>query len=174
MIWTLVCACIGQSTCTAAPLVKTSTCLKWRLTQRKSRVSIWLTQRVSICPLCSHGSNYSFVLGWIDGEGGSHTTFLCTRSSHFQMDYYVNIVAFWPLEQRKISHHMQCPVAYHCHCIISPHKHTGIATASGLAATTMLCQLLKSGDHIVAMDDLYGGQLMIIITSYRRYQLCYE
>lgn len=33
----------------------------------------------------------------------------------------------------------------------------GIASASGLAATTMLCQLLKSGDHIVAMDDLYGG-----------------
>lgn len=33
----------------------------------------------------------------------------------------------------------------------------GIAAASGMAATTQLCQLLKSGDHIVAMDDLYGG-----------------
>ena len=23
----------------------------------------------------------------------------------------------------------------------------------------MLCQLLKSGDHVVAMNDLYGGEL---------------
>jgi len=29
--------------------------------------------------------------------------------------------------------------------------------ASGLAATTTITHLLKSGDHIVAMDDLYGG-----------------
>ena len=35
---------------------------------------------------------------------------------------------------------------------------TGIAAASGMAATTQLCQLLKSGDHVVAMDDLYGGK----------------
>ena len=34
----------------------------------------------------------------------------------------------------------------------------GVAAGSGMAATTMLCQMLKSGDHIVAMDDLYGGE----------------
>lgn len=38
----------------------------------------------------------------------------------------------------------------------------GIAAGSGMAATTMICQLLKTGDHIVAMDDLYGGRYMCV------------
>ena len=29
--------------------------------------------------------------------------------------------------------------------------------SSGLGATTTLTHLLSAGDHIVAMDDLYGG-----------------
>lgn len=29
--------------------------------------------------------------------------------------------------------------------------------ASGLATTTAITYLLQSGDHIVSMDDLYGG-----------------
>lgn len=33
----------------------------------------------------------------------------------------------------------------------------GLAYSSGLGATMSICNLLKSGDHIVAMDDLYGG-----------------
>ena len=33
----------------------------------------------------------------------------------------------------------------------------GITFSSGLAATSTITQLLKSGEHIVAMDDLYGG-----------------
>ena len=33
----------------------------------------------------------------------------------------------------------------------------GLAFASGLAATATLLDLLDSGDHVVAMDDLYGG-----------------
>jgi len=33
----------------------------------------------------------------------------------------------------------------------------GFAFASGLAATTTVCHLLKSGDHILAMNDMYGG-----------------
>ncbi len=33
----------------------------------------------------------------------------------------------------------------------------GLAFASGLAATATLLELLDSGDHVVAMDDLYGG-----------------
>lgn len=32
-----------------------------------------------------------------------------------------------------------------------------MAFASGLAATTTITHLLSSGDHIIAMDDLYGG-----------------
>lgn len=33
----------------------------------------------------------------------------------------------------------------------------GYAFASGLAATSTILELLDSGDHVVAMDDLYGG-----------------
>lgn len=33
----------------------------------------------------------------------------------------------------------------------------GFAFASGCAATTTVLHLLKSGDHVVAMDDMYGG-----------------
>jgi len=33
----------------------------------------------------------------------------------------------------------------------------GFAFASGMAATATILELLNSGDHIVAMDDLYGG-----------------
>ncbi|KAK3892539.1 hypothetical protein Pcinc_003615 [Petrolisthes cinctipes] len=33
----------------------------------------------------------------------------------------------------------------------------GLAFASGLAATTTITHILSTGDHIVAMDDLYGG-----------------
>jgi cystathionine gamma-lyase len=33
----------------------------------------------------------------------------------------------------------------------------GYAFASGMAATSTIMELLSSGDHVVAMDDLYGG-----------------
>ena len=35
-------------------------------------------------------------------------------------------------------------------------KHA-LTFASGLAATSTITHLLKAGDHIVCMDDLYGG-----------------
>ncbi|MDM9383983.1 cystathionine gamma-synthase [Chlorogloeopsis sp. ULAP01] len=38
----------------------------------------------------------------------------------------------------------------------------GLAFASGLAATTTVLSLLKSGDHIVAGDDLYGGTYRLL------------
>jgi cystathionine gamma-lyase len=37
----------------------------------------------------------------------------------------------------------------------------GLAFASGCAATTTVLHLLKSGDHVVAGDDLYGGTYRI-------------
>ena len=37
------------------------------------------------------------------------------------------------------------------------HHHIGLAFASGLAATTTIVHMLSAGDHIVSMDDLYGG-----------------
>src|SRR5579859_4519311 len=37
----------------------------------------------------------------------------------------------------------------------------GLAFASGLAAETAVLSLLKSGDHIVSCDDLYGGSFRL-------------
>ncbi len=37
----------------------------------------------------------------------------------------------------------------------------GLAFASGVAATTAVFSLLKTGDHIVAGDDMYGGTYRI-------------
>ena len=34
---------------------------------------------------------------------------------------------------------------------------TGYAFASGMSATATVLELLDSGDHVIAMDDLYGG-----------------
>src|SRR5215468_3473122 len=37
------------------------------------------------------------------------------------------------------------------------HGTAGLAYGSGLAATTTLLHLLKSGDHVVASNNMYGG-----------------
>ncbi|MCA0395119.1 MAG: PLP-dependent aspartate aminotransferase family protein, partial [Proteobacteria bacterium] len=37
----------------------------------------------------------------------------------------------------------------------------GFAFASGMAATATILELLDSGDHVVAMDDLYGGSFRL-------------
>ncbi len=37
----------------------------------------------------------------------------------------------------------------------------GFAFASGCAATTTILHLLKQGDHVVAMDDMYGGSFRL-------------
>ena len=44
----------------------------------------------------------------------------------------------------------------------------GYAFASGLAATSTLLELLDSGDHVVAMDDLYGGSYRLFERVRRR------
>ncbi|HIG50110.1 MAG TPA: cystathionine beta-lyase, partial [Gammaproteobacteria bacterium] len=33
----------------------------------------------------------------------------------------------------------------------------GFAFSSGMAATATVLEILDSGDHIISMDDLYGG-----------------
>ena len=40
----------------------------------------------------------------------------------------------------------------------------GFAFASGMAATSTVLELLDSGDHVVAMDDLYGGTFRLFNT----------
>ena len=44
----------------------------------------------------------------------------------------------------------------------------GFAFASGLAATATALELLDSGDHVVAMDDLYGGSYRLFERVRRR------
>ncbi|XP_076642704.1 cystathionine gamma-lyase [Halictus rubicundus] len=43
-----------------------------------------------------------------------------------------------------------------CLAALENGKH-GFAFASGLGATSVLCSLLKSGDHLLSGDDIYGG-----------------
>jgi len=44
----------------------------------------------------------------------------------------------------------------------------GFAFASGMAATSTIIELLDSGDHILAMDDLYGGTYRLFERVRRR------
>jgi cystathionine gamma-lyase len=44
----------------------------------------------------------------------------------------------------------------------------GFAFASGLAATSTLLELLDSGDHVIAMDDVYGGTFRLFERVRRR------
>ncbi len=44
----------------------------------------------------------------------------------------------------------------------------GFAFSSGLAASSTLLELLDSGDHVIAMDDLYGGSFRLFERVRRR------
>ena len=44
----------------------------------------------------------------------------------------------------------------------------GFAFASGMAATSTLLELLDSGDHVIAMDDIYGGTYRLFERVRRR------
>ena len=43
----------------------------------------------------------------------------------------------------------------------------GLAFASGLAATDSVMKLLKPGDEVIAMDDLYGGTYRMFVRIYQ-------
>ncbi|MES2864362.1 MAG: cystathionine gamma-synthase [Bacteroidota bacterium] len=45
----------------------------------------------------------------------------------------------------------------------------GLAFASGLAATDSVMKLLKPGDEVIAMDDLYGGTYRMFARIYQEY-----
>lgn len=45
----------------------------------------------------------------------------------------------------------------------------GLAFASGLAAEATVLQLLKSGDHVVCCEDLYGGTYRLMTRVFRRF-----
>jgi len=46
---------------------------------------------------------------------------------------------------------------------------TGIAFASGLAAIDAVLKLLKAGDEIVAVDDIYGGAFRLFTQVYQKF-----
>ena len=46
---------------------------------------------------------------------------------------------------------------------------TGLAFASGLAAIDAVVKLLKSGDEILAVDDIYGGAYRLFTAVYEQY-----
>ncbi len=48
---------------------------------------------------------------------------------------------------------------------------TGVAFASGLAAASACLQLLRSGDHVVAGRDLYGGVYRLLTKVFARFGL---
>jgi cystathionine gamma-lyase len=45
----------------------------------------------------------------------------------------------------------------------------GLGFGSGLAATNALCTRLRPGDHVVAMNDLYGGTYRLFVRVFRHY-----
>ena len=47
----------------------------------------------------------------------------------------------------------------------------GICFASGVAATDAICKGLRPGDHVVAMDDLYGGTIRLFRQVYEPFGL---
>lgn len=46
---------------------------------------------------------------------------------------------------------------------------TGVAFSSGLAAIDAVIKLLKTGDEIVAVDDIYGGAYRLFTTIYNKF-----
>ncbi len=49
--------------------------------------------------------------------------------------------------------------------------HTGLAFGSGLAAIDAVLKLLNPGDHVLAVDDLYGGTYRLFTRLFSKYQL---
>jgi len=47
--------------------------------------------------------------------------------------------------------------------------HTGVAFSSGLAAIDAVIKLLKSGDEIIAVDDIYGGTFRLFTRIYEKF-----
>jgi cystathionine gamma-lyase len=47
----------------------------------------------------------------------------------------------------------------------------GVATASGLAAVSIVASLLKSGDHVICGEDVYGGVYRLFERVLRKYNI---
>jgi cystathionine beta-lyase/cystathionine gamma-synthase len=47
----------------------------------------------------------------------------------------------------------------------------GVATASGMAAATCILNLLESGDHVIAGDDIYGGVYRLFENIFKKFKI---
>jgi cystathionine beta-lyase/cystathionine gamma-synthase len=52
--------------------------------------------------------------------------------------------------------------------------HYGLAFASGMAATTTLCYLLRPGDHVLLSDDVYGGTYRLFARVLANYGITFD
>src|SRR3954469_16231271 len=52
--------------------------------------------------------------------------------------------------------------------------HTAFAFASGMAAIGAVASLLKSGDHVIVSDNVYGGTFRLFDGILRQYQLSFS
>jgi len=50
----------------------------------------------------------------------------------------------------------------------------GVAFSSGLAGTSAILNLLKSGDHVVAANDMYGGTYRLFRQLYEKYGIGFD
>jgi cystathionine gamma-synthase len=50
----------------------------------------------------------------------------------------------------------------------------GLAFASGMAATTTLCYLLRPGDHVILSDDVYGGTYRLFARVLAHYGIAFD
>ncbi len=50
----------------------------------------------------------------------------------------------------------------------------GISFSSGMAAISSILQMLKSGDHVVCSDDVYGGTFRIFDKIYKNFGLKFD
>src|SRR6478736_7670741 len=46
---------------------------------------------------------------------------------------------------------------------------TGAAFASGMAAIDAVLKLLKTGDHVIAGNDIYGGTYRLLTTIFKKF-----
>lgn len=54
------------------------------------------------------------------------------------------------------------------------HGSHGLAFASGMAATTAVLSLFKSGDKIIISSNVYGGTFRVLDTIFRNFNITYE
>lgn len=71
---------------------------------------------------------------------------------------------------------MQNPTREHLERVVARLEHGAdcMAFSSGMAAISTVMELFRSGDHIIATDDLYGGSIRLFRTISEKNGLCFD